>query len=97
MAETGKATSAAESAKKSPPFKEGAKESPEQSKETGTGDKGNVKSPKTQKNQFALNRLVLMLLDLDPAEMAPKTIDKLTKAYALLDVVLKRQSAEESK
>ena len=51
-----------------------------------------VKSSKAQKNQFALNRLVLMLMDVDPTEMSPDMIDGLVKAHSLLAGILVRQS-----
>ena len=77
--------------KKSP--EEGAKDAVEPPA-NAEKDNEQAMSPKAQKNQFALNRLVLMLMDIDPADMAPKMIDGLTKVHQILDGILKRQSGE---
>ena len=42
------------------------------------------KSVKTHKNQFAMNRLLLMLMDVKPESLCQDTIDDLKKMYSLL-------------
>ena len=92
-----KSASKVEAAKqeKSPPGAEGAKQAGDQAKPPADSDaKEELKSSKAMKNQFALNRLVLMLMDVDPAALAQDMIDDLVKVHRLLDSVLKRQSAD---
>ena len=84
-----KSASKVEPAKQESPPAEGAKQEGDQTKA-----EEKVKSSKAQKNQFALNRLALMLLDVDPAELAQDMIDDLIKVHRMLDDILKRQGGE---
>ena len=43
-----------------------------------------VKMVKTMKNQFAINRLVMMFMDVKPDDIDPDSVEDLKKVYALL-------------
>lgn len=47
---------------------------------------------KEKKNQFAINRLVFMLLDIDPGSLTQKMIDDIKRMYELLVDIHSRQS-----
>ena len=51
-----------------------------------------AKALRAQKNQFAINRLIFMLLDLDPANLTQKMIDDLKQMHELLVKILSHQS-----
>ena len=50
----------------------------------GGGGGASKKTVKTLKNHFAMNRLLLMLMDVKPEALTAETIDDLKKVYALL-------------
>ena len=75
--------------------KEGAKEaaSPKAASEVGgegpppggaESDEWRIKNVKAKKNQFAINRLLLMFMDVKPDELTADTVEDLKKIYALL-------------
>ena len=51
-----------------------------------------AKALKTKKNEFAINRLIFMLLDIDPDGLSQKMIDDLKSCYELLANIHSRQS-----
>ena len=51
---------------------------------TGDSDELRVKMVKSMKNQFAINRLLLMFLDIQPEELTAETVENLKIVYALL-------------
>ena len=59
--------------------------------------KAAAKALKSAKNQFAINRLLFMLLDLDPAALGSKMIDELKAIYDLLVAILSKQSGPKKK
>lgn len=71
---------------KEPDKKETPKEAPkEDAKEKASAGGGATnKAVKTKKNQFAMNRLLLMLMDVKPEALCAETINDLKKVYALL-------------
>ena len=52
----------------------------------------NSESVKCEKNQFAINRLVMMMMDLDPGHLCQKNIDDLKKVYEHLVEILRHQT-----
>lgn len=59
--------------------------------------KAAAKALKSAKNQFAINRLLFMLLDLDPAALGSKMIEELKAIYDLLVAILSKQSGPKKK
>ena len=51
-----------------------------------------AKALKSRKNQFAINRLIFMLLDIDPAGLTQKMIDDMKMIHELLVDIHSRQS-----
>lgn len=55
------------------------------------------KALKSAKNQFAINRLIFMMLDVDPASLGPKMIEEMKAIYNLLVAILSKQSGPKKK
>ena len=72
--------------------KESAKTSVKESTGPPLSPEDVIKAVKAEKNQFAINRLIMILMDFDPANLSQDTINDLKQVYIRLVNILNRQT-----